>query len=130
MNALPRRWTWYPDFYCKGDSAIVLDAKYKRLDDGIDKIEASDQHQIVSYMYILKARLGGFVYPFPDIRINDDVKVEDEALVGLGGMVAKLGIPIFTDATKYPEFVQRMGKVESQFHKTLLDETAKVQKAL
>ena len=130
VNALPRRWTWYPDFYCKGDSAIVLDAKYKRLDDGIDKIEASDQHQIVSYMYILKARLGGFVYPFPDIRINDDVKVEDEALVGLGGMVAKLGIPIFTDATKYPEFVQRMGKVESQFHKTLLDETAKVQKAL
>ena len=131
VNALQRSWTWYPDFYRKGDSAIVLDAKYKSLDDGVD---ASDQHQIVSYMYILKARLGGFIYPYPDSRING-IRVDVKALVGFGGMVAKFGIPIFIYEnnnleTNYPDFVKKMGKVESQFHEALETETTKVQIAL
>ena len=131
VNALQRSWTWYPDFYRKGDSAIVLDAKYKSLDDGVD---ASDQHQIVSYMYILKARLGGFIYPYPDSRING-IRVDVKALVGFGGMVAKFGIPIFIYEnnnleTNYPDFVKKMGRVESQFHEALETETTKVQIAL
>ena len=130
MNALRGGWSWYPDFYRKEDSAIVLDAKYKGLDDGIDKIDASDQHQIVSYMYILKARLGGFIYPFPDSGTS--VKVEDKELVGFGGVVAKFGIPIFTcennhPENKYPEFVKKMGEVESQFYEVLERKTPNVQ---
>ncbi len=120
VNALRGGWSWYPDFYRKGDSAIVLDAKYKSLDDGVDKIDASDQHQIVSYMYILKARLGGFVYPSPEDRAYDsDIKRNDlGTLIGFGGVVKKYGIPILRSANQYPEFVKWMMRVESQFAST------------
>ncbi len=118
VNALQRSWAWYPDFYRKGDAAIVLDAKYKRLDGGreLDEgIGASDQHQIVSYMYILKARYGGFVYPYPISMRQDDIKLEVlGTLAGFGGTVAKIGIPILTGATRYSNFVGCMKTIEEQ----------------
>ncbi|MBQ8211873.1 MAG: hypothetical protein IJZ27_05025, partial [Treponema sp.] len=63
----------YPDFYRKSDN-IVLDAKYKALsynskneDDIFSEIKISfkrdDIHQLVTYMYILKAEKGGFIFP-------------------------------------------------------------------
>lgn len=124
VNALQRSWTWYPDFYRKGDTAIVLDAKYKRLDGGreLDEgIGASDQHQIVSYMYILKARHGGFVYPYPISMRQDDVKLQVlGTLAGFGGTVAKIGIPILTGATSYSDFVECMKVIEEQLGKVEL----------
>ena len=122
LNALRGRWPWYPDFYRKGDPAIALDAKYKRLDGGkeIDEgIGASDQHQIVSYMYILKARLGGFVYPSP-VKVSDEIlsktwMPEKWTVSGFGGTFAKIGIPIYTEAKQYVNFIKLMGEVESRF---------------
>ncbi|MBO6167414.1 MAG: hypothetical protein J6P13_03575 [Kiritimatiellae bacterium] len=124
VNALRGKWSWYPDFYGKGDLAIVLDAKYKRLDGGkeLDEgIGASDQHQIVSYMYILKARYGGFVYPYPINMRQDDVKLQVlGTLAGFGGTVAKIGTPIFTGATTYSNFVECMKKIEEQIREVEL----------
>ena len=118
VNALQRSWAWYPDFYRKGDSAIVLDAKYKMLDGGrgLDEgIGASDQHQIVSYMYILKARYGGFVYPYPISMRQDDIKLQVlGTLAGIGGTVAKIGTPIFTGATSYSNFGECMKRIEEK----------------
>ena len=53
-NHFPR----YPDFY-KND--LVLDAKYQKMEP--TKIDRNDIHQIITYMYIRKAKIGGFIYP-------------------------------------------------------------------
>ena len=53
----------FPDFW-KDD--IVLDAKYKRLainGDHLD-IDREDVHQIMAYMYRLKAPKGGVICPY------------------------------------------------------------------
>lgn len=111
-------WEWYPDFYRKGDmvnASIVIDAKYKNLDCGVG---ASDQHQIVSYMYVLKAKMGGFVYPCA--RDCDNVKHDCLGdLNGFGGKIYKFGVPVSPNASGYSEFVERMGKVEEVFRRTI-----------
>lgn len=51
----------YPDFYKEN---FILDAKYKRLDwKNADILDRNDMNQIISYMYVQKALIGGFVYP-------------------------------------------------------------------
>ena len=67
------KWKIYPDFYkLENNNNILLDAKYKRLDnvnkeDG-DYIQREDRLQIISYAYTLNAKKAGFVYP---VEIND-----------------------------------------------------------
>lgn len=56
-DAAPR----YPDFWGDG---IVLDAKYKGYDGKpVTQVGREDLAQVISYMYILQARLGGFLVP-------------------------------------------------------------------
>ena len=62
INLLNNGWKVYPDFY-NDDRKIVLDTKYKNLNKDNDKIEPADKHQIISYVYTLGAKIGGFVYP-------------------------------------------------------------------
>ena len=62
------KWKIYPDFYkLKNDNNIVLDAKYKNLDnknrEDNDYINREDRLQIVSYAYTLNAKKAGFIYP-------------------------------------------------------------------
>ncbi len=54
-------WHAYPDFYSK-ESGIVMDAKYKHAKN-IGKIDRDDRMQIISYMHILGAATGVFLYP-------------------------------------------------------------------
>lgn len=53
----------FPDFWKKG---IVLDAKYKRLAVNGNSLDISrdDVHQIMAYMYRLKANKGGIICPY------------------------------------------------------------------
>ena len=53
----------FPDFWKKD---FVLDAKYKKLasDDNRLGINRDDIHQVMAYMYRLRAQKGGIVYPF------------------------------------------------------------------
>ena len=48
----------YPDFYRKNQ--IILDAKYKHLENGFVR---DDLYQIISYMHTMKIATGGFIYP-------------------------------------------------------------------
>lgn len=59
---LKNKWEVYPDFY-SNNKKIVLDTKYKRLNKDNEKINSNDKHQIISYVYTLGAKIGGFVYP-------------------------------------------------------------------
>lgn len=62
INLLEKYWEVFPDFYkINNEKNIVLDTKYKRLEN--KDIDRSDKHQIISYVYTLGAKIGGFVYP-------------------------------------------------------------------
>ena len=62
VKLLNDKWSVYPDFY-NYDKKIVLDTKYKMLNRNNEEIDGSDKHQIISYVYTLGAKKGGFVYP-------------------------------------------------------------------
>ncbi|TXJ12366.1 McrC family protein [Brachyspira aalborgi] len=71
INLLNKKWTVYPDFY-NYNKQIVLDTKYKMLNKYNDKIDGSDKHQIISYVYTLGAKIGGFVYPSENKEFSFD----------------------------------------------------------
>lgn len=68
LNDNKKLWKIFPDFY-SNDKKIVLDTKYKRLnkkskkEDEDESIKREDRFQIISYVYTLGAKKGGFVYP-------------------------------------------------------------------
>ncbi|MEI0488675.1 restriction endonuclease [Brachyspira pulli] len=74
------KWKIYPDFYKLSDeNNIVLDAKYKNLDnvnkeDG-DSIQREDRLQIISYAYTLNAKKAGFIYPLEELNYTDANKI-------------------------------------------------------
>ena len=68
-------WKVYPDFYkLEHNNNIVLDAKYKRLDNK-KNINRNDKHQIVSYAYTLNAKKAGFIYPLEEVNYTDANKI-------------------------------------------------------
>ena len=105
----------FPDFW-KQD--IVLDAKYKKLAINGNRldIERDDVHQIIAYMYRLKAYKGGIICPC----MGDDNKVISQRMHKdsyLGTMLLyALAIP--SDCNSYEEFVKRIAEKE----KDLLNE--------
>ena len=107
----------FPDFW-KQD--IVLDAKYKKLAINGNRldIERDDVHQIMAYMYRLKAPKGGIICPF----MGDDNKVISQNMHKdsyLGTMyLHALAIP--RDCNSYEEFVKRIAEKEN----ALLKETS------
>lgn len=105
----------FPDFWKQN---IVLDAKYKKL--AINEIrldiDRDDIHQIIAYMYRLKAYKGGIICPC----MGDDNKVISQRMHKdsyLGTMLLyALAIP--SDCNSYEEFVKRIAEKE----KDLLNE--------
>lgn len=71
INLLNNKWSVYPDFY-NYDKKIVLDTKYKMLNKNNEEIDGSDKHQIISYVYTLGAKIGGFVYPSENKEFSFD----------------------------------------------------------
>ena len=73
INLLNNAWRAYPDFYkLSENNNIVLDAKYKRLDNySSENIDRNDKHQIVSYAYTLNAKKAGFIYPIESDNYKD-----------------------------------------------------------
>lgn len=102
----------FPDFYKTG---MVLDAKYKPLDNQLGKIKVSgvprdDIHQVVSYMHVLKASRGGFIYP----QCNENAELATSELKGDGGLMTLYGFRIPTYKRDYKEFVASMVMQEQQ----------------
>ena len=71
INLLEKDWEVFPDFYkINNEKNIVLDTKYKRLEN--KDIDRNDKHQIISYVYTLGAKIGGFVYPSENKEFSFD----------------------------------------------------------
>lgn len=77
LNDNKKLWKIFPDFY-SNDKKIVLDTKYKRLnkkskkEDEDESIKREDRFQIISYVYTLGAKKGGFVYPSENKEFSFD----------------------------------------------------------
>ncbi|MFB6456429.1 McrC family protein [Chitinophaga sp. Hz27] len=97
----------YPDFY---KDEVVLDAKYRRP----NNIGREDEHQLITYMYLLKATIGGFICP-SDSLTQAAVAADKGILNGYGGAVKIWMLPIPQSTNKYQVFCEEMNKIERLF---------------
>ena len=107
----------YPDFYRlerESDKGFILDAKYKRLQNGVAR---EDLYQIVAYMHTMEIDHGGFLYPIPqtDFENGNDNK-KNYKFAGYGGAISTIGFPI-PKSESFGEFAEKMEGEE----KMLLD---------
>jgi len=101
----------YPDFYKDG---IVLDAKYKRYAElELQKIDGDDLHQVITYMYILRAQHGGFIVPKQ--HVNNGISSQSKLLKGYGGSMNIYGITVDTPAKDFKAYCQQMSYYEKEF---------------
>ena len=100
----------YPDFY---NDNIVLDAKYKKFKDYSDAsgVGRDDIHQLVTYMYMLKSKKSGFVFP---ITNNSENRTPLE-LNGYEGWMYMYGIEISKNTNDYEIFCEEMKRAENVF---------------
>ena len=105
----------FPDFW-KQD--IVLDAKYKKLAINGNRldIERDDVHQIMAYMYRLKAPKGGIICPY----VGDDNKVISQNMHkdSYLGSLSLYALAIPKNCSSYEDFTKLI--VENE--RTLLEE--------
>jgi len=95
----------YPDFYKEN---IVLDAKYKNLKNGLIR---EDIYQVISYMHVLKANVGGFIYPKKENAENERV-VFNYSIDGLGGILKSISFEIPQNVSSMSEFVSKIYQQE------------------
>ena len=101
----------YPDFYKEG---IVFDAKYKRYAElELQKIDGDDLHQVITYMYILGARHGGFIVPRQHGSYG--LGSQPKTLKGYGGSMNIYGIIVDTPANDFKAYCQQMSHYEKEF---------------
>lgn len=110
----------YPDFY-NVESGIILDAKYKRLNLGIQR---NDLYQMISYIHTLNngedtyqacAKLGALIYPlsFTD-KTNSNNTYAVKTLYGSGGKLGVIPTMIPQGKDCYEYFIDEMGKTEEK----------------
>ena len=104
----------YPDFYHK-ELKIVLDAKYKKLEDTEKGINREDLFQLISYSYILKAERASLVFPSKHKVVDNEIG----KLAGYGALLKKWSIQIPQKASSYSEFYEMLGKSEKIFQNNL-----------
>ena len=93
----------FPDFYHK-KLKIVLDAKYKKLEDTEKGINREDLFQLISYSYILKAEKAGLVFPSKHKVVDNEIG----KLAGYGALLKKWSIQIPQNASSYSAFCKMM----------------------
>ena len=120
----------YPDFYKPNDrdgkNGVILDAKYKRLQNGVGR---DDLYQIVTYMHTMKIDAGGFIYPIAkgEIQSSDPLQHQRCQLAGYGGEVGVIGLVIpCVDKAKsvvqqYEGFCEGMRVEEEKLRKVVRD---------
>ena len=110
----------YPDFYHK-ELKIVLDAKYKKLEDTEKGINREDLFQLISYSYILKAEKAGLVFPSKDKVVDNEIG----KLAGYGALLKKWSIQIPQNASSYSAFCKMMESSEEIFKRNIDEEVGK-----
>ena len=104
----------YPDFYCENSNensndGIILDAKYKRLENGLVR---DDLYQIISYMHTMKISTGGFVYPQKENEELAEQKPTKYLLANDTGIIKTFGFVIPQNAREYTSFCKEIQKHE------------------
>ena len=110
----------YPDFYQK-ELKIVLDAKYKKLEDTEKRINREDLFQLISYSYILKAEKSGLVFPSEDKVVDNEIG----KLAGYGALLKKWSIQIPRESSSYSEFCEMMESSEETFKRNITKEVGR-----
>ena len=110
----------YPDFYQK-ELKIVLDAKYKKLEDTEKGINREDLFQLISYSYILKAEKAGLVFPSEDKVVDNEIG----KLAGYGALLKKWSIQIPQNSSSYREFCEMMENSEETFKRNITKEVGR-----
>ena len=104
----------FPDFYHK-ELKVVLDAKYKKLEDTEKGINREDLFQLISYSYILKAEKAGLIFPSIERSVNSEIG----EVVGYGVLLKKWSIQIPQNASSYNEFCEMMESSEAIFKRNI-----------
>lgn len=116
----------YPDFYRVEDSSekggFVIDAKYKRLQNGVGR---DDLYQIVTYMHTMELKDGGFIYP---IDAGEKLEWVSCELAGMGGIVSTIGFPIPKAEDAGGEFAKKMRTAEDALT-SMFNDSLKKQKS-
>ena len=107
----------YPDFYNR-DLKIVLDAKYKNLEDTEKGINREDLFQLISYSYILKAEKAGLIFPSEKKAVDNEIG----KLAGYGALLKKWSIQIPQNSSSYREFCEMMENSEETFKRNITKE--------
>lgn len=107
----------YPDFYNR-DLKIVLDAKYKKLEDTEKGINREDLFQLISYSYILKTEKAGLVFPSKDKIVDNEIG----KLAGYGALLKKWSIQIPQKSSSYREFCEMLENSEEIFKSNITKE--------
>lgn len=94
----------YPDYYRGEEDGVVLDAKYKK---GVGR---DDQHQVISYMYRLKSRHGGFLMP-----TNEGKAFHLTELLGYGKYLGSHYMAIPKETASYSDFCKKIASSEMAF---------------
>lgn len=97
----------FPDFWKEN---FILDAKYKRLTN--KKVDRNDMNQIISYMYVKQAQIGGFIVPSD----NQDYKAKMVSVGQLNGYEGEVNIWVLSipqQSDKFVEFSKQMKENES-----------------
>ncbi len=110
----------FPDFW---KDNFILDAKYKRLAaKNASSIDRNDMNQIISYMYVKQAQIGGFIVPSD----NDEYRVNQNEIGKLNGYEGQISIwalSIPQQSQKFIEFINQMKKNENEMVKLINNET-------
>ena len=106
----------YPDFYDR-KRKIVLDAKYKKLEETEKGINREDLYQLISYSYILKAEKAGLIFPSEKKVVDSEIG----KVVGYGVLLKKWSIQIPHKDLSYSAFYKMMENSEENF-KAIIDE--------
>ncbi|MEN6669539.1 hypothetical protein AAJP47_04095 [Psychrobacter sp. B38] len=96
----------YPDFV--KDNRIILDAKYKRMK--ANSIDRDDLNQVLSYLFLYQANIGGYIAPTED----DNLALNMGLLNGFGGGIHKFKLAIPQQVANYQEFKNAITKNETQ----------------
>ena len=103
----------YPDFYSLSNK-IVLDAKYKRLNAGIQR---NDLYQMISYIHTLNdggntvegAQYGLFIYPYSESDKDEkNTSYSIKKLFGYGGYLGIVPIEIPNNEESYNSFCDKI----------------------
>ena len=110
----------YPDFYDR-ERKIVLDAKYKKLEDTEKGINREDLFQLISYSYILEAEKAGLIFPSIERSVNSEIG----EVAGYGVLLKKWSIQIPQNASSYSAFCKMMENSEENFKTNIEEKVAR-----